>query len=160
MLRRLIALGVAAAALIQVPALAETQIERGKYLATVMDCSGCHTTGAIGGKPQPTGYLAGADVGWDMPGGIVYPANITPDHETGIGAWSTEDVIKLLRTGARPDGREVAPIMNWRNYGQLSNADIRALVAYLKSIPPVHHKVPGPTPMADVKTPYITIKSP
>lgn len=141
-------------------ARAETQIERGKYLATVMDCGGCHTTGALGGKPSPAGYFAGADIGWDMPGGVVYPANITPDKATGIGAWSTDEVIKLLRTGVRPDGREVAPIMNWRSYSQLNNQDMHALVAYLKSIPAVSHKVPGPTPMSDVKTRYITIKSP
>ena len=151
---------VTLAALVHVPAAAETQIERGKYLATVMDCGGCHTRGALGGRPDPAGYFAGADIGWDMPNGIVFPANITPDHETGIGAWSTEDVVKLLRTGVRPDGREVAPIMNWRSYGQLSNSDIRALVAYLKSIPPVQHKVHEPTTLADVRTPYITIKQP
>ncbi len=151
---------VASLLLTQMSALAETQIERGKYLATVMDCGGCHTTGALGGKPDPAGYFAGADVGWDMPGGVVYPANITPDKDTGIGTWSVDDIIKLLRTGARPDGREVAPIMNWRSYGQLNNQDIRALVAYLKSVPPVRHAVPGPTAMADVRTPYITIKKP
>jgi mono/diheme cytochrome c family protein len=142
-------------------ARAETPAERGKYLAGIMDCGGCHTTGALVGKPELTGYLAGADIGWAMPGiGVVYPRNITPDKATGIGTWSTDDIIKLLRTGARPDGREVAPIMNWRSYRTLTDIDIHALAAYLKSIPAVAHATLGPTALKDVRTPYFTVAAP
>ena len=91
---------------------------------------------------------------------MIYPRNITPHTSTGIGAWSNDDIVKLLRTGVRPDGREVAPIMNWRAYGQMSDYDIRAVAAYLKSLPPVDHAVPDPTAMAAVKTPYITVATP
>jgi mono/diheme cytochrome c family protein len=148
-------------AAIPLDARAETPVERGKYLVGIMDCGGCHTTGALTGKPEPTGYLAGADIGWAIPNiGVVYPRNITPDKETGIGSWSTDDIIKLLRTGTRPDGREVAPIMNWRSYGTLTDIDIHALAAYLRSIPAVTHVTFGPTAMQDVKTPYFTVAKP
>src|SRR5205809_670096 len=63
-----------------VGARAETQVERGRYLVAIMDCGGCHTNGALLGKPDPAQYLAGADIGWGIPGlGVVYPRNITPD---------------------------------------------------------------------------------
>lgn len=140
---------------------AESQIERGHYLITIMDCSGCHTNGSLIGKPDAAQYLAGADIGWAIPGlGVVYPRNITPDKETGIGNWSSDDIVKLLRTGVRPDGREVAGIMNWRSYGQMSDADVHAVAAYLRSIPPVSHTVSGPTPLDAVKTPYFTVARP
>ncbi len=139
----------------------ETQVERGHYLVNIMDCGGCHTNGALLGKPDPAQYLAGADIGWGIPGlGVVYPRNITPDTATGIGSWSNGDIVKLLRTGVRPDGREVAGIMNWRAYKTLSDADVSAVAAYLKSIPPVGHTVAGPTPLAEVKTPYFTVAKP
>lgn len=139
-------------------ARAETQVERGGYLVEIMDCGGCHTTGALLGHPEPGHMLAGASIGWAIPGlGVVTPANLTPDKDTGIGTWSAEDIIKLLRTGTGPDGREIAGPMGWRSYAKLTDADIRAVAAYLKSIPPVSHTVPGPTPLAQVKGPYFTV---
>ena len=142
-------------------ALADTPVERGRYLVGIMDCAGCHTTGALTGKPDPARYLGGADIGWLFPSGVVaYPRNITPDKSTGIGSWSTDDIVKLLRTGLRPDGREVMPIMNWRSYRTLTDPDIQAVAAYLKSVPPVDHPVPGLTPLAEVKTPYFTVAKP
>jgi len=119
--------------------------ERGAYLATIMDCTGCHTDGALAGKPDPARYLAGSDIGFLLPGlGVFYPRNLTPDKETGLGDWSAEQIIHAVRTGERPDGRILAPIMPYHSYGKLTDDDAAALVAYLKSLPPVHHVVPGP----------------
>ena len=140
---------------------AETPLERGRYLTTIMDCGGCHTTGSLVGHPDPAKYLAGSDIGWLIPNlGVFYPANITPDKETGIGAWSDKDVVKALRTGVRPDGRDLAPMMPWRAYAALSAGDMEALVAFLRSIPAVKHAVAGPTALDTVKTPYITVVAP
>lgn len=137
-------------------------LARGEYLATIMDCTGCHTTGALAGQPDPARYLAGSDVGFELPGlGIFYPPNLTPDPETGLGAWSTEEIIAAFRTGVRPDGRELAPIMPWRSYGVLTDEDAAALAAYLKSLPPVVYKAPGPFgPSEKASAPYLTPKLP
>ncbi len=142
-------------------ARAETKLERGKYLTTIMDCGGCHTTGSFLGKPDPAKYLAGSEVGWAIPTlGVFYPSNITADEETGIGKWTTKDIVKLLRTGLTPEGREVAPMMPWRSYAKASEADLEALAAFIKTVPGVKHAVPGPTKLSDVRTSYITIADP
>ncbi len=79
------------------------QLKRGEYLATIMDCSGCHTPGALTGKPDARRPLAGSDVGFQIPSvGIFYPPNLTPDAETGLGRWSEADIVKAVRTGVGP----------------------------------------------------------
>ena len=138
-------------------AKAETQLERGKYLATVMDCGGCHTTGSFIGQPDPAKYLAGSDQGWAMPGAVYWPANITPDKDTGIGDWSKADIVKLMRTGVDPSGREVAPLMPWRAYRSLTDGDLDALATFLQSIPAVNHAVPGPATAQDAKGLYFAL---
>jgi len=138
------ALAAATAVILSAPASAQDAVKRGEYLATIMDCGGCHTTGIFLGKPDPKGYLAGSEVGFQIPGlGIFYPPNLTPDPETGLGKWSEADIVKALRTGVRPDGRELAPAMPWRSYSKASEADMKALVAFLKSLKPVRHQVPA-----------------
>jgi hypothetical protein len=68
-------------------ARAESPVEHGKYLVGIMDCTGCHTTGALAGQPDPTHFLAGSDIGFEIPGlGIFYPPNLTSDGKTGLGA--------------------------------------------------------------------------
>jgi mono/diheme cytochrome c family protein len=143
-------------------AAAQEKLKRGEYLATIMDCSGCHTPGALTGKPDTARHLGGSDVGFQIPGvGIFYPPNLTPERETGLGAWSEADIVKAVRTGARPDGRVLVPVMPYHNYAKLTDADAFALAAYLKTIKPVRHKAPdlrGPneTPTA----PYLTVAVP
>jgi mono/diheme cytochrome c family protein len=135
-------------------------IERGRYLVTIMDCSGCHNRGAFGPKPEE-GHLAGSDVGFELPGlGVFYPPNLTPHPENGIGAWSEADIVKAIRTGARPDGRILAPIMPYNNYGKLTDSDAAAIAAYLKSLPAAPHKSPAPAQPATAKSPYLTVKVP
>ena len=127
-------------------ARAETPVERGAYLARIMDCGGCHTWGAMSPNgPDPARTLAGGDLGFELPGlGVFYPPNLTPDAETGLGSWSAEEIATAIRAGARPDGRELAPIMPWHAYATMRDADLDDLVAYLRSLPPYTYKAPGP----------------
>lgn len=138
------------------------QIERGKYLVTVMDCGGCHNNGAFTpAPPTPERFLAGSEIGFEMPGmGVFYPPNLTPDDETGKGKWSEADLVKAIRTGERPDGRILAPIMAWHNYAKLTDRDAGAVAAYLKSLPPQKHVVPGPGSVETATTPYMTVITP
>jgi mono/diheme cytochrome c family protein len=151
-----------AALVTALPASAEETVKRGEYLATIMDCSGCHTTGAIEGKPDPQRHLGGSQIGFQIPGlGTFYPPNLTPEPETGIGTWSEEDIVKAVRTGVRPDGRVLAPVMPYHSYGKLTDADAQALASYLRSIKPVHHKVPGIAGPSDKPTaPYLGVMEP
>lgn len=124
---------------------AETPIERGHYLVVIAGCNDCHTPGFFLGKPDPAKYLGGSDVGFEIPGlGVFNGRNITPDKETGIGSWTDEQVATAITTGRRPDGRQLAPIMNYPAFVNMTKDDVKAVVAYLRSIPAVNNKVPGP----------------
>jgi mono/diheme cytochrome c family protein len=139
------AAAIAAAATLLPTAHAETPVERGHYLVVIAGCNDCHTPGFFLGKPDPEKYLGGSDVGFEIPGlGVFNGRNITPDKETGIGAWTDEQVVTAITRGMRPDGRQLAPIMNYQAFAELTKDDAAAIVAYLRSIPPVHNKVPGP----------------
>ena len=67
-----------------------------------------------------------------------------PDKETGIGGWTDEQIAAAITTGKRPDGRQLAPIMNYAAFTYMTKEDVAAVVAYLRSIPPVKNEVPGP----------------
>jgi len=153
---------VAAAGWSAADARAESPAERGKYLVGIMDCTGCHTTGALAGQPDPNHFLAGSDIGFEIPGlGIFYPPNLTSDGKTGLGTWSEQDIATALRTGARPDGRELAPAMPWRSYATLTDQDVQAIAAYLKSLPAVEHAAPAPTGATEkAPAPYLTVAMP
>lgn len=123
----------------------DTLVQRGKYLATIGDCIDCHTPGFFFGKPDMTRYLGGSDVGFQVGDlGVFVGPNLTPDKETGLGSWTQEQIATALTTGVRPDGRILAPIMPWHALANLTKPDVQALVAYLQSLSPVSHKVPGP----------------
>jgi mono/diheme cytochrome c family protein len=146
--------GVALAALLLAPAVAsaqspsspaDKQVARGKYLVTIAGCNDCHTPGYFLGKPDQTKFLGGSDVAFEMPGlGTFVGPNLTPDRETGLGSWSIPQIVTALQTGKRPDGRMLAPIMPWPAFANLTKSDATAIAAYLKSLKPVKHKVPGP----------------
>jgi len=124
---------------------AEPEVLRGKYLVSVIPCTDCHTPGAFFGKPDVKRYLAGSDVGFEVPGlGVFYAPNLTPDEGTGLGKWSKEEIATAITTGKRPDGRILAPPMPVESFKHLTKADALAIAAYLKSLPPIKHKVPGP----------------
>lgn len=126
-------------------AAADTRVERGRYLVTFGGCVDCHTPGYFLGKPDMPRMLSGSDVGFYLPGtGTFYGPNLTPDRETGLGGWTPQQIVTALQTGVRPDGRILAPIMPWRAFAKLTPADAQAIAAYLKSLPPVRNKAPGP----------------
>lgn len=119
-------------------------IARGKYLVSIGGCQDCHTPGNFLGKRDLNRTLAGSDVGFEIPGlGTFVGPNLTPDP-TGLGNWTDAQIIAAIRTGKRPDGRELAPAMPWRGFSVLTDEDARAIVAYLRSLAPVANKVPGP----------------
>ncbi|MGD9881161.1 MAG: cytochrome c [Reyranella sp.] len=147
---------ISAAALAAPVAQAQTPVERGKYLVTISGCNDCHTPGYFLGKPDKTRFLGGSEVGFEMPGlGTFYGPNITPDKETGIGSWTNAQVLAALQTGIRPDGRLLAPIMPWHAFASLTQSDASAIVAYLRSLPPVKNKVPGPFGPTDKPTSFV-----
>lgn len=139
------------------------QVERGEYLVELLGCGACHTDGALAGVPDYDKSLAGSTIGIaynspltiDAPG-VIYPANLTPDVETGIGAWSDIQIERAIRAGlGRHSGRRIA-VMPWQGYAKLNEDDIKAIVAYLRSIAPVKHKVPDEVlPGQKAKYPYI-----
>ena len=121
------------------------QVERGKYLVAVIGCGDCHTAGYLLGKPDIEHSLGGSDVGFEIPQlGVFVGPNLTSDAQTGLGDWTSEQIVAALQTGRRPDGRELAPIMPWRDLASLTREDAMAIAAYLKSLPPIKNKVPGP----------------
>jgi len=147
---------IAATALAVPVAEAQTAVERGKYLVTIAGCTDCHTPGYFLGKPDKTRFLGGSEVGFELPGlGTFYGPNLTPDKETGIGSWTSAQVLAALQTGARPDGRLLAPIMPWHAYASLSQSDASAIVTFLRSLPPVKNKVPGPFGPTDKPTSFV-----
>ncbi len=83
--------------------------------------------------------------------GVSFPANLTPDKETGLGEWTEEAFIQALRTGkhqGQPNGRQILPPMPWVMFREATDADLKAIWAYLRSVPPVKNAVPLPVPPA------------
>ena len=139
----------------------ETQLQRGKYLVSFSTCSNCHTPGSLLGHPDLTRFLAGSDVGYAIPElGIFVPPNLTPDKTTGLGDWTTQQIVTAITTGQRPDGRILAPIMPWRSLSHLTKSDATAIAVYLKSLPPVHNQVPGPLGLAQKPTVFVNVVLP
>jgi mono/diheme cytochrome c family protein len=148
------------------------QVERGAYLVRTMVCNDCHTPwkmGASGPEPDMSRMLSGhpqdlkisapaefpkSPWGWmgaesmtafAGPWGVSFTANLTPDKETGLGMWTAETFIATLRTGRHlGKGRHILPPMPWKMIGTATDDDLRAIFAYLQSIPPVRNRVPAP----------------
>jgi mono/diheme cytochrome c family protein len=150
----------------QAPAKAEMTLEqkiaRGRALTFVGGCQDCHTPGSLYGAPDTTRMLSGSDVGWQGPWGVSYARNLTPDPETGIGNWTEDQIVTAFRMGHRPDGSPLLPPMPWPMFGiGMSDEDANAIAAFLKSLPPVTHKVPDVIPPGKPVTgPVIVIPPP
>jgi mono/diheme cytochrome c family protein len=124
---------------------AQTPVQRGQYLVAIMGCSDCHTPGGLGPKPDMARFLGGSDVDFVMPGmGVFSPPNLTPDKATGLGGWTTQQIVTAFTTGKLPDGRVLSPAMPWGDFAHLTPEDATAIALDLQSLPPVVHKVPGP----------------
>jgi len=152
------------------------QLRRGEYLATYGGCSDCHTpkvmspqgpvpdpSRLLSGHPQnetvppvPAGALSaggwmavtnGHLTAWAGPWGVSYAANLTPDKRTGLGGWTAEQFVRTMRTGKHLGvGRPVLPPMPVAAVAALTDADLRALFAWLQSIKAIENQVPPPSP--------------
>ena len=154
-----------------------SQVQRGAYLVAYGGCNDCHTPktftprgpvpdstrflagypadaklppvtpGALG--PDKWGALASGDLtAWAGPWGVSFAANLTPD-ETGLGGWNEELFIKTMRTGKHLGvGRDLLPPMPWYDIAALTDDDLKAVFAYLRTLKPVKNTVPPPVPPA------------
>lgn len=150
---------------------ATPSVERGRYLVTIMLCNDCHTpwkagekgpepdmTRMLSGHPQdvpvegpvqlPEGWMAATNstfTAWSGPWGVSFTANLTPDPETGLGGWTAETFIAAMRSGRHEGlGRPILPPMPYPLIAKATDEDLRAMFAYLQSIPPVKNRVPQP----------------
>nr|HET7860550.1 cytochrome c [Caldimonas sp.] len=107
-------------------------IQKGEYLARAGDCVACHTNPEgkefAGGRAMPT------------PFGALYSPNITPDEETGIGQWSSDEFYRMMHSGVSRDGSLLYPAMPFASYTKVTRADSDAIYAYLMSVQPVKQK--------------------
>ncbi len=105
-------------------------IPRGKYVFAATGGCGCHTE-----KDKP---LNSGGRKYEGAFGTVYSTNITPDRQTGIGDWTDEQIIAAIRLGRRPNGERLVPVHPYPVFNGMAQEDLRALVAYLRSVPPVN----------------------
>jgi mono/diheme cytochrome c family protein len=105
--------------------------EKGEYLAKAAGCIGCHTDTAPGAQP----YAGGREL--DTPFGRLYGPNITPHPTRGLGKWSETDLRRALRLGESPNGAHYYPAFPYPSFAAMTDADIRDLTAYLRSLAPV-----------------------
>jgi mono/diheme cytochrome c family protein len=109
------------------------RIERGRYLAVLGDCAACHT--APGGKPFAGGLAL------ETPFGKLLAPNITPDRETGIGAWTDGEFLAAMHDGRGRDGRFLYPAMPYPAYTRMTRDDVLLIRSYLASVEPVSNAV-------------------
>ena len=131
MLRHIV---IGLAVLAATPAMAQTPAERGGYLVNT----------PIGPQGPDFSKALSGGLTFDEPPFKVTAANITPDPETGIGKWTDAQIKTLMRKGVRPDGTNVAPIMPTGFYEVLTEKDLDAIVAYLRTVKPVKNETPAP----------------
>lgn len=161
---------------------AQEKINRGKYLVNLGGCNHCHTPWKMGPKgPEPdfdralSGHpqdlkmpappkldgqwmwaAAGTNTAFSGPWGISYAANLTPDRLTGIGIWDEKMFVRTLRSGRHWGvSRPILPPMPWEQVAALTDDDLSAVYAYLRSLKPVRNQVPdaivAPPPPAPAK---------
>lgn len=148
------------------------KVARGQYLVNTSGCHDCHTPlklGPNGPEPDMSLMLSGhpaalqmppvpalpegpwmtvssaTNTAWAGPWGVSFTANLTPDAETGLGTWTYENFRDTIRTGRhRGRGRPLLPPMPWPAYSNFTDADMVAVYAYLRTIPPIRNPVPEP----------------
>jgi hypothetical protein len=143
---------------------------RGEYLVLIGGCNDCHSPKAkpgsieadparlLSGRPSATPAPAkpanmgeisasGDLTAWYGPWGVSYAANLTPHPVTGIGKrYDEAKFIQAMRTGKKPEGEPILPPMPWENFGRMSDADLKAIWAYLKTVKPVDNFVRAAAP--------------
>lgn len=158
----------------QQPAAASSnpgRVERGAKLVSTMGCNDCHTPWKMGPRgpemdmsraltghpaemqmppaPPASGpwiaHVSATNTAWAGPWGVSFTANLTPDKETGLGAWTEDMFIATMRTGRHQGkGRQILPPMPYWMLGNLEDEDLKSIFAYLQSLPPVKNRVPAP----------------
>ena len=121
------------------PAVDPKLVARGEYVAKVAGCTSCHV--GVGPKgPDPSRSLSG---GFEAPDtfGTWRPGNITSDVKTGIGGWTDAQIEAAIREGTLPDGTQMYPIMPFPFFNRMTDDDVHALIAYLRTLPAVENKV-------------------
>lgn len=118
-------------------------VERGKVLVNgIAACGNCHTPRDAQGNHRTDMWLAGG-ARIPVPKSTVYGSNLTPDAETGIGKWTDGQIVRAIREGVRADGSIIGPPMPFAMYRHIADEDVHAIVAYLRSLPPVKNTVPA-----------------
>jgi mono/diheme cytochrome c family protein len=118
------------------PELANSdEVARGRYLTQAADCQACHTQ--EGGRPFAGGRA------FRTAFGTLYSTNLTPDRDTGLGAWRGEDFRRALHQGIRPDGTHLYPAFPYAAYTYLTDQDVQAMWTYLRSLPAVRNPIPA-----------------
>jgi cytochrome c553 len=147
------------------------RVERGRYLVSIGGCADCHTPrrmGPNGPEPDLTRWLSGHPedaqlppppvlppgpwfaitaglTAWAGPWGVTYAANLTPDENTGLGIWTEGMFVQAMRTGKHMgSGRDILPPMPWQALAGLTDDDLKAIYAYLRSLPAISNHVPDP----------------
>ncbi|NDJ55322.1 MAG: cytochrome c, partial [Chloroflexi bacterium] len=135
---------------------AQDPVERGAYLAQVASCAACHSPPD---GPAFSGHVI------EVNGQTFYSPNLSP-HESGIGTWTDDEIAQAITQGIQPDGELLHPIMPYANYAALSNADVMALVGYLRSLPtvdappPFENPAPPPDAIAVNRSPAVEAAPP
>ena len=154
------------------------QVKRGEYLVTIGGCNDCHTpwimskelghpvpdmSRALSGHPRQFkiekqarlegdrwGFAGAAtNTAFSGPWGVSFAANLTPDRNTGIGIWTPEIFRNTIRNGRHWGvARPLLPPMPWFNYRHMSDEDLNAVFAYLRTLKPIDNEVPQPLPPA------------
>jgi mono/diheme cytochrome c family protein len=120
----------------------EALVARGDYLVnSIVACGNCHTPRNPDATSITEMHLAGA-LQVERAEFTAYAPNITQDRETGIGAWTDEEIIRAIREGVRRDGTIIGPPMPIGSYREMSDTDVRAIVAYLRTVPPIQNSLP------------------
>ncbi|HEX4050449.1 MAG TPA: cytochrome c [Steroidobacteraceae bacterium] len=113
---------------------AATSVGRGEYLAEAANCMSCHT------RPGAAAFSGG--VAFTTRLGIIYSSNITPDRVSGIGAWTLDDLRRAMHEGIAPGGRRLFPAFPYTSFTEVSDADVAAIYAYLRTLQPVRYSPP------------------
>jgi mono/diheme cytochrome c family protein len=106
------------------------EIARGKYVFGATGGCGCHT--------MPKGPVNAGGRRYDGPFGTVFATNITPDRQTGIGAWTDEQIITAIRLGRRPNGERLLPVHPFTVFNGMAEEDLKAVTAFLRTVPAVN----------------------
>jgi hypothetical protein len=171
----------AASSTVEPPADEQAKVRRGEYLVHVAGCNDCHTPlkmGQNGPEPDMSRMLSGHPADLIMPPpptldpgpwtwggaatntaffgpwGVTYAINLTPEPISGLAIWNEDMFIRAMRTGKHfGESRPIQPPMPWQNYGRMTDEDLKAMFAYLRSIPPVKNEVPAWQPPVKEATP-------